>query len=55
MRIYLEMDQIGELDDMENRLAYNGRHEEPTPSKTDGNYELVLVKPEFIPTTFDEI
>ena len=55
MRIYLEMDQIGELDDMENRLAYNGRHEEPTPSETDGNYELVLVKPEFIPTTFDEI
>ena len=55
MRIYLEMDQIGELDDMENRLAYNGRHEEPTPSETDGNYELVLVKPESIPTTFDEI
>ena len=55
MRIYLEMDQIGELDDMENRLAYNGRHEEPTPSETDGGYELVLVKPESIPTTFDEI
>ena len=55
MRIYLEMDQIGELDDMENRLAYNGRHEEPTPSETDGDYELVLVKPESIPTTFDEI
>lgn len=55
MRIYLEMDQIGELDDMENRLAYNGRHEEPTPSETDGNYELVLVKPESVPTTFDEI
>ena len=55
MRIYLEMDQIGELDDMENRLAYNGRYEEPTPSETDGNYELVLVKPESIPTTFDEI
>lgn len=55
MRIYLEMDQIGELDDMENRLAYNGRHEEPTPSETDGDYKLVLVKPESIPTTFDEI
>ena len=55
MRIYLEMDQIGELDDMENRLAYNGRHEEPTPSEIDGDYKLVLVKPESIPTTFDEI
>lgn len=48
-KIYLTIDQIGELDDMENRIAYNGKEADPKPSTESGNYEMFISSPESIP------
>lgn len=54
MRIYLSMDQVGKLDDLENRIAYNGREDEPKPVMIDGGYELEIIEPSSIPEVIPE-
>ena len=41
IRIYLAMDQVGKLDDMEKRIAYNGKEDEPIKEDTD-DYQYVF-------------
>lgn len=56
MTIYLEFDQVGALDDMEHRIAYNGRGDdevtplpEPEPEEVGGRY-INVVSPKPLPT-----
>ena len=56
MTIYLEFDQVGALDDLQNRIAYNGREDEtltplpePNPDDVEGR-EVRIVSPKPLPT-----
>ena len=49
-KLYFVIDQVGELDDMEKRIAYNGKTPDPKPTSDSGNYEISIVSPEAIPT-----
>lgn len=48
-KLYFVIDQVGELDDMQNRIAYNGKAPDPKPTSDSGNYEISIVSPEAIP------
>lgn len=52
MQIYLEMDQIGDYDDFETRIAYNGRIDEtvtPEPEPPVDNYQIRVAEPVPLP------
>ena len=50
--LYVNLDQISEYDNFENRLAYNGKDEEVNPSQpiVEGEYEFGVVEPKPLPT-----
>ena len=64
IRIYYEVDQIGEQDDVENRIAYNGVYdgeivpETDTPSAGgtgfDADYTFAIVEPKVLPVVLSE-
>ena len=57
--LYVNLDQISEYDNFENRLAYNGKDEEVNPFQpiVEGEYEFGVVEPKPLPTELysDEI
>lgn len=55
IRIYLAMDQVGKLDDMEKRIAYNGKEDEPIKEDTDDyQYVFGLEEPTSVPEIIPE-
>lgn len=50
--LYVNLDQISEYDNFENRLAYNGKDEEVNPSQPEikGEYEFKIIAPKPLPT-----
>ncbi len=48
IKIYLDQDQVGELDNFETRIAYNGVVEEPIEEDHDGEYILRIQNPKDI-------
>lgn len=49
VRLYLSMDQNGELDNFENRLAYNGIKDIPVDPVVEGSYSIGLEDPTSTP------
>lgn len=49
IRINLAIDQIGDLDDLEKRIAYNGNTPEPKPKSDEGEYTFVIEEPSQLP------
>lgn len=49
VRLYLSMDQIGELDNFETRLAYNGLKDTPVTPVRGGSYSIGLAEPTSVP------
>ena len=59
IRLHLEVDQVGDKDDMERRIAYNGVEETPVPispaEPAEDNYVLTFAEPDGFPETFSEL
>lgn len=59
VRLHLEIDQVGDKDDLERRIAFNGVDDKPVPVTPDtpveADYALTFEEPNGFPETFEEI
>ena len=55
VRLYLSMDQIGELDNFETRLAYNGIKDTPVEPIVEGSYGVGLETPTSVPAALTSL